>query len=345
MLPTGRFGIALGLVLAGIHVAVAQAIPPFERYVGLCDASAAVDVGGSHFVVADDERDVLQIYRYGVAHPVQSLDLADYLGNRKSNGKSVEADLEGAARIGDRIYWISSHARTSKGDRLDTHRHRLFYTELSHQPGPATLSPGAGRPFTGLLQSLLADFRYAPLLAAAVKSGPGRGGGLNIEGLSATAAGGLLVGFRGPLPQGLALVAHLLNPQALVGQRVESAQWGQPLLLDLGGRGIRSMERVGAQYVIVAGPSAHGWSGPGPAYVLYQWSGQASEPPVLQQALPEGFHFEAVFAVGEPVQQLMLLSDDGSQQVNGAVACKDKRVAARDTSFRAIRLGYPLTSR
>ena len=60
-------------------------------------------MGQSHFVVADDEGDVLRIYRRGSATPVRTVDLIDHLRNRKVNGKNAEADIECAARIGQRI--------------------------------------------------------------------------------------------------------------------------------------------------------------------------------------------------------------------------------------------------
>lgn len=56
-----------------------------ERYTGMCDASAAVSLGHGRFVVADDERDVLRIYQKSASGPVASLNLIDYLKNRKGS--------------------------------------------------------------------------------------------------------------------------------------------------------------------------------------------------------------------------------------------------------------------
>jgi hypothetical protein len=312
---------------------VAQVEFAVQRYYGMCDASAAVDLGFGRFVVADDERDVLQVYQYGQPQPVASLDLIDYLGNRKANGKSTEADLEGAARIGDRIYWIGSHGRKTRDSSVDEHRWRLFSTQVTATDSGPILRPGPGRPYTGLLASWLVDERYAPLLRQAMNLGPKDAGGLNIEGLASTPEGGLLIGFRNPQIEGRALVAHLLNPNAVLDVHDQPA-WGAPILLNLDGRGIRSMEWVGADYRIIAGPSGEAKPQYRPSFALYKWSGQAQTAPVFMQSLPAGFRFEGLFWV-EAAQQMMLLSDDGTEVVSGR-ACNDKKTSANLKSFRSI---------
>jgi Protein of unknown function (DUF3616) len=258
----------------------------------------------------------------------------DYLGNRKANGKPTEADLEGSARIGDRIYWIGSHGRKTRDSSVDEHRWRLFSTEVVQSDQGPVLSRGPGRPYTGLLASWLIDGRYEPLLRQAIMLGPKDTGGLNIEGLASTPNGGLLIGFRNPQIGGRALVAHLLNPDAVI-DTMHQPLWGEPALLDLGGRGIRSMEWTGAGYWIVAGPSG-GEAAPRhhPSFALYRWSGQVQSAPVFAHALPAGFRFEALFWV-EETNQLMLLSDDGTEVVNGR-ACNDKKTPTHLKSFRAI---------
>ncbi|MGH8653853.1 MAG: hypothetical protein ACREYE_17535 [Gammaproteobacteria bacterium] len=68
-------------------VALADTPPQALRYRGICDASAAVALGPNHFVVAEDEHDVLTIYRRGNATSVATVDITDYLGNRKPSAK------------------------------------------------------------------------------------------------------------------------------------------------------------------------------------------------------------------------------------------------------------------
>src|SRR5437868_6072599 len=86
--------------------AVAMAHP--MTYTGTCDASAAVALGDDAFLVADDETDVLHVYsRSRPGAPTQESDvLASFL---TLNDGTKEADIEGAAWFGKRVYWIASH--------------------------------------------------------------------------------------------------------------------------------------------------------------------------------------------------------------------------------------------
>ncbi|HEY0953279.1 MAG TPA: DUF3616 domain-containing protein [Roseateles sp.] len=300
---------ALLLIAAG--AASAQATQ--TRYEGLCDASAAVALDAGHFVVADDERNTLVVYRRGDAQRVAELELAKFLKAKK------ESDLEGAAQVGSRIYWIASHARNSAGE-LREDRHRFFATEVR---GTAVVP--AGQPYTRLLADLLATPALAPLLAEASRRAAEADGGFNIEGLSAAADGGLLIGLRNPVPRGLALVVPLLNPAALVdGQG--PARFGTVIRLDLGGRGVRSLERVGNGYLIAAGPTGDEGS-----FAVYRWSGKAGDAPVALKLDLGTLRPEALFAW--PDGRLTLLSDDGGVLV-GKKACKDAGKSKR--AFRAL---------
>lgn len=295
---------------------------PVESYTyrGLCDASAAVAMGPDHFVVADDETNTLHIYRRTQPEQVATHDLSAFLGIKA--GK--EADLEGAAAIGSRIYWISSHGRNSAG-KAQERRYRFFATDI--MPGsPPSLKP-FGQPYTALLN----DLATAPALAAyklaeAAALPPKAEGGLNIEGLSATPDGRLLIGFRSPVPNGRALLVLLENP----GEVVEGkpANIGRAIELDLAGRGIRSIDLIGSSYLIVAGPN--GESG---HFGLFRWSGKTGEAAV---AMPEvdlkGLQPEVVFEIPH-TSKVQILSDDGTVKKDG-IACKDRESAGR--SFRSI---------
>src|SRR5690606_19730823 len=77
---------------------------------GTCDASAAVELGRTRALVADDENNVLRIYdveRGG--RPLAEIDVSASLG---IDDAKAESDLEGATRVGERAYFLSSHART-----------------------------------------------------------------------------------------------------------------------------------------------------------------------------------------------------------------------------------------
>lgn len=288
--------IAATLLADALHAKISE---PFV-YRGMCDASAAAALGPDRFVVANDERNQLKIYRRGAADPVEVLDLSGFLGTAPDK----ESDLEGAATIGQRIYWISSHGRNKKG-KVQERRQRFFATEAG---ADGHLQP-VGKPYTSLLQDMIeAPQLEKYMLAQSASLSPEEPGAFNIEGLAATLDGGLLIGLRNPAPRGMALVIPLLNPAEAV--QGTSAQLGEAIELDLGGMAIRSMELVGLAYMIVAGPPAdHG------EFALYRWSGEPQEAPV--QLLHEPFDKarpEALFAV-PGTRMVQVLSDDGGAHV------------------------------
>ena len=305
--------------------APAAAEPAVETYRGLCDASAAVALDAEHFIVAEDEHNILKIYRRGTPDPVGEVDLIDYLGTRKPNGKIKEADLEGAARVGKRIYWISSHGRDKDGEVEET-RYRFFATDVAD--GGSGGTPPAVKPVTPPYRKLLEDLLAAekPLtklvasdLAEASKLPPKNKKGLNIEGLAAMPDGGLLIGFRGPRPGGQAILLPLTNPEAVLGGTAKAA-FGDPILLDLEERGVRGIGYIGGRYVIAAGPYDDVSPGaPGGDFALYTWS--PGEKP-KKVALDLGkLNPEAVYEI-PGTENVHILSDDGGEKIEGK-KCKD----------------------
>ena len=101
--------------------------PPTEtKYGGMAEASAAAMLDNRHFVVAEDEcNTLLLVYEFGNPKPIgQPVDLAGFLetGDKAS-------DIEGGARVGDMIYWISSHSLPKSGKPRDW-RKRFFATRV-----------------------------------------------------------------------------------------------------------------------------------------------------------------------------------------------------------------------
>ena len=298
---------------------------------GLCNASAGLRFGEGMFVVADNENaapTLLHLYKAGQGGPELAVGrIAKEAVAQVADG-SLEMDLEGAARLGPLVYWIGSH---SAGEGSGTagaprpNRQRLFATRLGLESGDkgkgvaVTVEP-VGRPYQTLLADLEADPRYAPFGLDQAAKRPGKAkDGLNIEGLAATPNGQLLIGFRNPLPQGKALVAPLTNPGAVLAG--EAARFGEPVLLELGGLGIRSLEMVNGSLLIVAGPSGPGKPKDGPAIpsALYRWNGQFESAPELLRLFGSElgkslFNPEALFVEGD---SLVLLSDDGKLAIDG----------------------------
>ncbi len=290
------------------------------QYSGPCDASAAAALDGEHFVVANDENNTLHVYRRGQAQAVGELNLSTFLGTRPDR----EADIEAAASTGTRTYWITSHARNSRG-KARQDRHRFFATEAV--PGrPPSLRP-VGQPYARLLDDIRASDTLRPYgLVDASRLAAEAEGGLNIEGLAATPDGKLLIGLRNPLAHQRALVIPLENPAELIEGR--HAKFGTPIELDLDRRGIRSILLVGSGYLIVAGPTADRGS-----FGLYRWSGRAGDAATPVVGIDLGnLRPEAAFAIPQSAR-VQLLSDDGGVMAGG-VECK-KLPAARQT-FRGL---------
>jgi len=272
---------------------------------------------------------------------VATLDLSTHLGVRGEGG-DVEADLEGATRLGETSYWIGSHGRSKLG-KYRAPRHVLFATRFERD-GKVWRGRPYGQVYSGLAEDLsgheklvglgLAESIRIDLKVRADELGPKRAG-LNVEGLAITPEGELLIGLRNPLADGgRAILVPMSNPEAVIGAGA-AARYGDPILLDLGGLGIRSIEHVPSEsgsgaYYLLAGPKSGG------AIVLYRWSGAANE---QAQRLGEvdGLNAEGLSATTDG-RGLLLVSDDGTRRVGG-VECKDLEPSRRLFRSRRVELG------
>lgn len=298
-----------------------RAQPPTSEYRETCDASAAVSLGPDHFIVANDEDNQLRVYRFGSADPVARIGLSEFA---QVEPYYPELDIEAAAKIGNRIYWITSHGANRTG-KYRPSRRRFFATDIVVRDGKPAVEP-VGIAYADLLDALTAAGRlkgYA--LGNAAEAAPKDDGGLNIEGLAATPDGALLIGFRNPIPNGKALIVTMSNPAEVI-------RGGKPAIgavreLPLGGLGIRAMERVGDQYLIVAGPS-----GVDGSFRVFRWLGpsKSAAPTPVPGVDLEGLNPEALFVT--PDGRIHILSDDGAKELNGA-PCKDLEPEKR--RFRA----------
>lgn len=303
---------ALAIAAALISAEGKSASPIVTICRGMCDASAVVAMG-EHFVVADDEDNILRVYsRNHGGSPLHTFDLSSFL---RVDPQSPEVDFEGAASVGDRVYWISSHARNKNGKERSSRR-RFFATTLSVSNCAFVIRP-VGLPYQNLLSDLLNEPRLQRFnLAAAARRAPKSRNALNIEGLCATPEGHLLLGFRNPVPDGKALLVPLLNPADLIAGK--PARFGDPLLLELGGFGIRSLARATDRYFIIAGS----YDGEGPSS-LHEWNGGVDAPHRLPHAELSGLNPEAIECLTENgVERLLVVSDDGTLRIGGK-DCKD----------------------
>jgi hypothetical protein len=287
----------------------------------MCDASGAVEIDDRHFAVADDEDNLLRVYdseRGGA--PLAAVNLSPQLDLPK---KDPESDLEAATRLGGEAYWLTSHGRSSKG-KPKPERLFFFATTVPNLAGGTSL---LGRPHRTLLHELAADPRFSPFgLGAAAELAPKAPGGLNLEGMTATPEGALVVGFRNPVPGGKALLFRIENPRDVVGGA--PPRFSEPIRLDLGGLGVRSLSYWRGRYLIVAGGIASE-----AASRLFTWDGKGPAIPAAGGDL-HGSNPEAFFTP-DARDEILLLSDDGALTIEGA-ECKALKKTPEKKRFRGL---------
>ncbi len=313
----------------------AQKAPQVVTFEGACDASGAVVLDGARFFVGDDEDNVLRIYDADSGgEPKSTHDVSVGLGLPKGKKRFPEADIEAGTGLGDRALWLTSHGRDSKGRRADS-RILFFATKVNDDGVPEVV----GEPYRRLLEDLVAlpslrRFR----LAQAAQVAPKAPGGLNIEGMTAMEDGkSVLIGFRSPVPDGKALVIALHNPlEVLAGKK---PRFGEPVLLDLEGRGVRSISYWRGRYLLVGGPAGAGGEGS----ALYSWRPEEGatarrEDVDLTDFNPEGF------VTFEDRDQFLVLSDDGARADAQGIACKKQKDPSKK-SFRGVWITLPHAAR
>lgn len=317
------------------------------RHSGMCAASAAVALDDETFVVADDERNTLCIYRADrPGPPVWTIPWDAYLGVGRD-----EADIEGGTVLNGRVYWISSHARDKHG-KWRRERHRFFAMEIHRTAAGWSVVP-FGRCTDELavrlvdapsMRELDLDKTLQPDDGKAKKLAPDKKG-FNIEGLCAAAdSGTLLIALRNPRPQGKALLAPLINPEEVLTGG-DTPRFGEPILLDLsfeyhgkqvepGIRGMTWSPREKA-YLIIAG--SHDGKG---AYAVFQWSGIPTDKPrLLPEATeairtPKDFGPEAIVVYPQS-GEVQVFSDDGSLDVDVDSPAECKRGAFKNGKCNA----------
>lgn len=323
--------LAMGL-LPGAALGAGSGDADLIEFEQTCDASALVFTLGDQLLVADDMTDVLHTYRPTGGKPFARHDLYPHTHTPRRSRRPFSA-FEGAARLGDKIYFITSHAREDKGKNRPNRRRLLALqstqianvenvepTGVSYTDLKAQLSSAPELRSVALGSAIMELHRQLPYLSPKVR-------GLNIEGLAAGKDGqSLLVALRNPRRGGLALIVPIENPDRVILGYADPA-FGAPIQLDLGGLGITGMSLdpgSGVYYILAGRHDAPGSS------QLYRWTGEPGDAPVPLGAIgPDDFEAQAV-AVSPDGERLMVLSDDGERRipVENADQCSRKPDAA-----------------
>jgi hypothetical protein len=320
-------------------------------HTGASDASTAIAIDSNYMLVGDDESQVLRLYdrnQSGLA--LNGFDFTSSLGLTDTSGSGAlrEVDIEAATRLNNTIYWTGSNSNSSSGD-YRPNRDRLFATQISGTGANTTLSYQGRYDF--LEQDVTAWDRnnghglganYLGLTASATPGViPESINGYNIEGLTiAPDNTTAYVAFRAPLEAASnrsdALIVPVTNFTSLLsstgGGTQGSATFGAPILLDLGGRGIREIQRNASnQYLIIAGSTGSATGTAPNDFRLFTWTGNPTDAPELRSAnltgLNTGGSFESIVAVPDNLtstSQLQLLTDNGDTVFyNNGTAAKD----------------------
>jgi uncharacterized protein len=327
------------------YAASAGSVNSSTRFLtGTSDASTAIAIDANYMFVADDEDQTIRLYdRNNSGLPLASFDFTSLLGLSGSS----EVDIEASTRIGNTIYWSGSHSNNSSSEDRPN-RERIFATQISGTGVNTTLT------FQGYYRFLEDDViawdnanghglgaGFLGLAASAANGvSPEVPNGFNIEGLTVAPDGNTAyVSFRAPnLPttnRNQALIIPVTNFTSILntsGGTSGSANFGAPIFLDLGGRGIRSIERnANNQYLIIAGPAGAATGTAPNDFRLYTWNGNPTDAPVLRSAdltalIADG-SFESIVEVPNSLSnttQIQLLVDNGdSIWYNNGTISKD----------------------
>jgi len=345
---------------ASLFVSQARFTPNAGTTEGSSDASTALALPGDFMLVADDESNVLRVYPRAGGAAVK-----EWSYELEGPKLTKELDLEAGTRIGDTLYFTGSNSNKKDGADAAADRSHLFAVKVSGT-GADTAFSYVGQ-FALLEAQLIAwDKTNAHGLGAdhfgfAVSAGAGivpeRVDGFSIEGMTSSPGDtALWLGFRAPQTgntvRAKALIVPVQNYAALIAGTATQATFGAPIELELGGRGIRSIDKgTDGNYLIVAGPAGAASPDVDRNFALFAWDGNPNSAPVeLSNDLDKlrektGGSFESTVEVAGPVKagtQVQLLLDNGDTLWDGKTASKDLPPAEQKFDGFVVRLGSPL---
>ncbi len=261
-------------------------------YQGICDGSAAIRLDGDKLLVAYDEMNSLFLFDAEGGAIQQTIELGELLELPDNS----EMDLEAAVVQGSGVWWIGSHGLDSEAD-LVPNRRVLFKTTL---PGNSSVDSETK---SGLLTMELQEGPYdlSELLSEfagddAARLAPKKGG-INVEGISVTRDGDMLIALRSPLTNGLAGDATILQ----VAKQGQTFQLVENHRFSLGDRGIRDIVISDGGYYLIAGDVKSGGD-----FSIFRWQLSGALEEVF--AIPHNFNAEGLVDMG---QYWLVLSDDG----------------------------------
>ncbi len=323
------------------YAASAAAANPSQTifHSGYSDGSAALALDSNYMVIADDEKNVLNVYaRNHSGVPAKSFDYSNiaYLSlTDQSAGVPREIDVEATAKslsaaMPNRSYWMGSLSnQSSSGSSFNDrpNRDRIFAVDITGT-GPSAAFNYIGS-YKGLRNALI-DWGTANSLGLAASAVAGKDpklvDGFNIEGMAFAPDSAIMyIGFRAPLQPVTnrvnALIAPIRNFETWFGTGTTvTPVIDAPILLNLNGRGIRDMARLTTNlYVILAGDYDDAGA---IATAVYQWNGNAADAPLLLPGFDvNGLNPEGVLPLYSngmmSYTRLQIISDNGASVLYG----------------------------
>lgn len=298
-----NYGKPLLFFTASLCLTAVPASAERRTYGAICEASAAVIIDQSHVAVASDDYQTILTYQHAQQAPVARFELGDEM-----------TDIEAAARIGDTVFWVTSHSLNSSGE--DKKKRKVFFATKVSADG--TLA-NDGKKYRHLREDLavalgMTETNLMPTL--------------NIEGMASTPDGHVLIGLRGPQDATgeKAILIEISNPAELVASVADDtrAKITRVVTLNLSdtagapGRGIRDIARVGERYLILAGSQPDGGV---PPTKLFWWDGHSDSAMAGPSADFAGMTPEAIAVWSE--KEAEVFSDNGGAVIDEK-ACGDK---------------------
>ncbi len=226
-------------------------------------------------------------------------------------------DLEGVTLVGDHLYAIGSlalHGKDPERDRWE--RHQFVQMDVQEKDGFLTVSDIAhvSKRWPNFRDWMISKSGYS--WSAEETRGRAEGQGINVEALSATSRGTLLIGFRGPATSdggSLALEIEPPNspgrePRLLKAHRVppvpvEIVSGGAPKTL----RGMIEVPSSPGEYYVLLGPKGYEKE----LIVLALWNVKSGKLTKVT-ALPKGFVAEGCTPLSD---NRLLIVDDLKERI------------------------------
>ncbi len=336
--------------------------PEAGTQAGASDASGVIR-WGEYLIVGDDEGNVLRVYDQQGG---QALDAFDYGGVL---GLSDELDFEAMTFTGTlgtegTLYLTGSHSNSKSGKEAPGREAILAVKLTTDAQGKPVFDTAGIQTYKGLVAALDAwdasgssgkpAGYYGLKVSSDAGIAPENVNGFSIEGLTTSPDDSQLwLGFRAPqLDTGSrdkALLVAVTNYQAVLADNSLSPTF-EAIELNLGGRGIRSIDRAldGSGYLILAGPSGSASAAVTHDFRLFTWSGDPATAPIeldnnldaLLAATGGSFESIASPASVRPGTEILLLQDNGDTLWQGQTqVSKDLDPAQQHFQGNLVTLG------